>query len=208
MLGALSTSTYSFFLSSAITEPGASLTVGADHLPANQVGQIQLQSQLYSFWFRADGGGAFTESITIPLDIGIGDHLTSLCWGNSCRLHLPLTVVAPGTLPSPTGSSPTTNPSPSPTPTHAAFITLSPTCGRRGTSVTVRGFYFTLGQAEAVTFTDVTTMPEGSATVQSNGTFTRIFTVPLLAVIGNATVRVNGSNGLFSATFKVTLLSC
>jgi len=208
VLGALSTSTYSFFLSSAITEPGASLTVGADHLPANQVGQIQLQSQLYSFWFRADGGGAFTESITIPLDIGIGDHLLSLCWGNSCRLHLPLTVVAPGTLPSPTGSSPTTNPSPSPTPTHAAFITLSPTCGRRGTSVTVRGFYFTLGQAEAVTFTDVTTMPEGSATVQSNGTFTRIFTVPLLAVIGNATVRVNGSNGLFSATFKVTLLSC
>ena len=130
-------------------------------------------------------------------------------------MHLPLTVVAPGTLPSPTGSS---NPSPSgtskpgstpsPKPTHAAFITLSPTCGQRGTAVTVRGFYFTSGQAEAVTFTDDTTTPEGSATVPSNGTFTRIFTVPLRAVIGNTTVRVNGSNGLFSATFKVTLLSC
>ncbi len=159
VLGALSTSTYSFFLSSATTEPGASLTVGADRLPANQVGQIQLQSQLHSFWFRADGGGAFTESITIPLDIGIGDHLLSLCWGNSCRLHLPLTVVPPGTLPTATptansspsasgrpSSKPTTSPTPTsnpcPTPKSGAALTANPTTVVGGRSVTLSGTNF------------------------------------------------------------------
>ncbi len=102
-------------LSSQVVEPGSSLTLGATHLPANQAGEIHLQSELYTVSFSADANGSLTDAITIPLDIGIGGHHISLCWGGSCPLVLPLTVVAPGTLPSPTPSA-NASPSPSGTP--------------------------------------------------------------------------------------------
>jgi serine/threonine-protein kinase len=61
-------------LSSQVVEPGSILTVSAGHLPANQVGQIELLSQLYSFPFSADANGSVSLQITIPPDIGIGAH--------------------------------------------------------------------------------------------------------------------------------------
>ena len=213
----------SFSVSSLTTEPGATLTVSAARLPANQVGQIELQSQSNWFWFRAGVDGAFTESIDIPMDIGIGDHHLLLCWGNSCPLQLPLTVVATGTLSSPTpslGPSPTASgtpgarrtpgrsPSPgsSPKPSLAPYIARSPICGKGGTPVTVTGFHFTPGRTEAVTFNDIIPTSEGMATVASNGTFSRTFTVPSAAVPGSATIKVTGTNGTFSVPFRVPAL--
>ena len=112
-------------LSSRTVEPGEILTVTASHLPANQVGTVELLSQRYAFPFSADANGSLSRSITVPADIGIGAHHVLMCWDNSCPLRLPLTVVAPGTLPSPT-PSPNPSPSASATPGAAASPGKSP----------------------------------------------------------------------------------
>jgi len=92
-----------------IAVPGERVTVSASHLPVNQVGEIQLRSQLYTFPFRSDASGNLSQQIEIPLDIGIGGHHVLLCWSASCPVQAALIVVAPGTLPAPT---PSANPSP------------------------------------------------------------------------------------------------
>ena len=120
-------------LSSTIVEPGSILTVSATHLPANQAGEIHLLSELYTFSFSADASGSLTDAITIPLNIGIGGHHIYLCWGGSCPLVVPLTVVAPGTLP------PSPTPSASPSPTATRTPGRSPTPGASPTSETGGG---------------------------------------------------------------------
>jgi len=145
-------------LSSPMVEPGSILTVSAGHLPANQVGQIELLSQLYSFPFSADANGSVSQKITIPRDIGIGAHHVSVCWANSCPLRVALTVVAPVARRTPGGSpgpSPTANPTtsprptptptlnPCPTPTSGAALTANPTTVVGGRSVTLTGTNFT-----------------------------------------------------------------
>ena len=145
-------------LSSPMVEPGSILTVSAGHLPANQVGQIELLSQLYSFPFSADANGSVSQKITIPRDIGIGAHHVSVCWANSCPLRVALTVVAPVARRTPGGSprpsstpNPTTSPRPTPTPTlnpcptptSGAALTANPTTVVGGRSVTLTGTNFT-----------------------------------------------------------------
>jgi len=39
--------------------------------------------------------------------------------------------------------------------------------------------------------------------VASNGKFVKVVTIPLLALPGNATIRVTGSNGTFNKAFTV-----
>src|SRR4029077_16845318 len=58
----------------AITVPGGFVTVHATRLPANQVGEIHLMSQLYTFPFRANADGTLDDAIRIPDDIGVGNH--------------------------------------------------------------------------------------------------------------------------------------
>jgi Protein kinase domain len=149
-------------LSSPVVEPGSILTVSAGHLPANQVGQIELLSQLYSFPFSADANGSVSQQITIPRDIGIGAHHVSVCWANSCPLRVSFTVVAPVARRTPGGSpgpSPTPNPTtsprptprptptptsnPCPTPQSGATLTTNPTTVVGGRSVTLTGTNFT-----------------------------------------------------------------
>jgi hypothetical protein len=119
----------SFALSSQTVEPGSILTVSAAHLPPNQVGEIHLQSELYTFAFTADPNGSLADAIAIPLDIGIGGHHVSLCWDGSCPLVLPLRVVAPGTLPSPSSAPPSAvgNAGATPSPRTSARPGSSPT---------------------------------------------------------------------------------
>ena len=229
-------------LNPAITEPGGSVTVTATRVPANQVGQIVLRSQLLAFPFQAGVGGNVSEVITVPVDVGIGDHTVDLCWGGSCHVRRILHVVAPGTLPS---STPSTNPSPTasghptakpsagktptpgaspapksspgptptprrsptptPVPTPNPHITISPACGKANSSVAVAGFYFTAGQRENIDFIQgrTTTRVATGVLVGSSGRFVKAVTVPVLALPGNATIRVTGSNGPFTASFKV-----
>jgi tRNA A-37 threonylcarbamoyl transferase component Bud32 len=154
VLGELFTPTLA--LSSGIVEPGEILTVSATHLPANQAGHVELLSQLYTFPFTADGNGSVSQPITIPLDIGIGDHHVSMCWANSCPLRVALTVVAsvalrtPGGSPSPTANptisprpTPTSTSNPCPTPKSGAALTANPATVVGGRSVTLAGANFT-----------------------------------------------------------------
>jgi hypothetical protein len=120
-------------LSSSIVEPGEILTVTATHLPANQLGTVELLSELFTWPYGADANGSLSKSITIPDRIGIGDHHISVCWDNSCPLRAPLTVVAPGTLPSPTPSG-NSSPTASGTPVAKGTPGRSPSPGRSPTA--------------------------------------------------------------------------
>jgi len=241
----------------SIVAAGGSVIVTASHVPANQVGEIQLHSEVQVFVFRATSNGTVEEEITIPENTDVGMHVVRLCWEASCRAQANLRVVAPGTiLPTPAGASPTPSPSvspspgltptprrstpgpsarptsnptsnptrspspspkpspkpspiptpsPTPVPTPNPYITVSPSCGKAGASVTVSGFYFTPGQAENIDFRQglTTTRVFTGAVVASNGKFAKPITVPALALPGSATIRVTGSDGVFTAAFTV-----
>jgi hypothetical protein len=149
---------------------GESVVVDAVHLPANQVGEIRLQSQLHVFPFRADQVGVVSKEINVPSDIELGDHLISICWNGSCHAHTTLVVTSavsqttpgvstpspgstptstppssPGTRPTATPrASPTANPTPtsSPTPAQAPVISASPSSALVLTTVYVTGQHF------------------------------------------------------------------
>lgn len=106
-----------------LTVPGGRVGVHATHLPANQVGEVHLLSQLYTFPFRASAGGDLNTEIEIPIDIGIGGHHILLCWSGSCSVQAALQVVPPGTLPTP-------SPSASPSPTSTGNPTAKPIPGQ------------------------------------------------------------------------------
>ena len=115
---------------------GGTVTVTATHVPANQVGEIQLWSVVTTYPFRASANGDVSRDIVVPLDTELGNHVVKICWDNSCHKSAPLRVVAglaevqptpvpgstptphslPGPTPRPT-STPTSGPAPSPTPT-------------------------------------------------------------------------------------------
>jgi serine/threonine protein kinase len=106
---------------------GDSIVVTANHVPANQVGEVQLWSQLRITRFRAGSDGTVQVTISIPLEIGIGYHLVKICWSGTCHAQATLQVLSPVALattpvangtPEPSGSptsSPTTTPNSTPT---------------------------------------------------------------------------------------------
>ena len=123
-------------LDPTIAVPGDTVTVIASRLPANQSGQVQLNSEeTYFFAFQADGRGDVRQPIVIPGSITNGNHLVRLCWAGLCPLQTPLRVVAPEANPSVT---PSANPSPSPSvsgkPASTPTARRSPTPGATVTS--------------------------------------------------------------------------
>jgi serine/threonine-protein kinase len=107
----------SLVLSVSVARPGDSITLGATHLPANQVGTIEFQSAPATIGaFQADRYGVANQQVTIPRDATPGGHVVSLCWNGSCPASQRLTVLEP--TPSPTPSpTPTATPTPTPSPT-------------------------------------------------------------------------------------------
>jgi hypothetical protein len=103
--------------------PGESVVVTASHVPANQAGQIELHSTLRTYAFRADGNGNVAQDITVPLNVGFGDHLVYVCWNGSCHAHTTLTVVSRVALAS---ATPDANPSPGATPSASGAPGSSP----------------------------------------------------------------------------------
>jgi len=133
-------------LSPATVRAGDQVVVTARHVPANQAGEIQLRSAVYSFPFRSNRNGDVTAMLTVPGDTPIGDHTVRICWNGGCHAQATLHVVtavalvgptatpslAPGQSPSPAGGtskppsaapsggstpSPSRAPSPQPSPT-------------------------------------------------------------------------------------------
>ena len=95
--------------------PADTIVLTADHLPANQAGQIELHSIVRTYGFRADASGVVNTNVTLPRDMELGDHIVKICWNNACRQQLVLHVVA-----SVAAASPTASPSPSPSPSSTA----------------------------------------------------------------------------------------
>jgi len=93
--------------------PGQQVRVSATHVPANQLGTIELHSIIRTFPFRADAGGRVDTYIQVPREIALGDHTVSLCWNSACHVTAPLRVTS-GTglvLPTPAGNfSPNASP--------------------------------------------------------------------------------------------------
>ena len=117
-------------ISPSTVAAGGRVLVTADRVPANQVGEIQLHSQVQLFAFRASPTGKVSREIVVPQATAPGDHIVQLCWDSTCRAHQTLHVVAAGTvLPAP-GASPPVTPSAGTSPTPGA----SPIPGQTPTS--------------------------------------------------------------------------
>jgi Protein kinase domain len=98
--------------------PGGTVAVSATHVPAGQVGEIQLWSILRRTPFRADSNGDVSVDISVPHDIALGDHIVKICWSGTCHKQAPLLVVSEVALaPTPVATSaPQTTPGVTPTP--------------------------------------------------------------------------------------------
>jgi serine/threonine-protein kinase len=123
---------------------GDIVTVSATHVPANQVGEIQLWSVVHTYPFRASADGDVSVGISVPRDVALGDHTVKICWSNACHKQTPLRVVSgvaevpstpvanatpsPGQHSSPTpGSSPLPGSTPTAQPTSGGGSTPQPT---------------------------------------------------------------------------------
>jgi protein kinase-like protein len=125
-------------LSSSTVAPGEDVVVSATRVPANQAGEIQLHSVIHTFPFKASASGNVAIDITVPRDIGFGDHLVALCYNAGCHAQKTLHVVSRVAFASPTtignvtpGTTPTVNASPTagstPRPTSTPGSTPTPT---------------------------------------------------------------------------------
>src|SRR5258708_21499323 len=93
-------------ISPSTVAAGGRVLVTADRVPANQVGEIQLHSQVQLFAFRASPTGKVSREIVVPQATAPGDHIVQLCWDSTCRAHQTLHVVAPATGPPPPPAGP------------------------------------------------------------------------------------------------------
>jgi serine/threonine-protein kinase len=204
-------------LSPSTVAAGGIVVVTAAHVPANQDVEIQLLSTIHTFPFHTGAGSNLTASITVPRNIGAGDHTVKICWASACyasaalRVFEPVAAVitSPGTTPTGT-SAPTTNPtsaptrgptpsaapaaSPSPTPTPTPIASPTPTPSPSplpARSITLSSTHFNLlGGSTTVTGSNFS--PGTTATI----TFTR----------GGTTKQVTapvGSSGAFTQTLSV-----
>ncbi len=168
-------------LSSATVPAGGVLTVSANHLPANQSGDIQLLSILHSFPYTADDFGNVSLQITVPADSAIGDHTISVCWSGSCHAHATLHVTAALPSPSPTPSPVATRPS----------ITLSAATVRAGGLLTVSGRNFDPSKTAALDIYQSSAphaLVSQPVAVRSDGSFVAIVRVPSVIKPGAAEI--------------------
>lgn len=213
--------------------PGENVAVTASHLPANQLGEIQLHSTLHTYAFRADRSGDLATDITIPLGTGFGDHLVEICWNGTCHVHTTLRVVsrvalasdtpianvtatpsqspAPGITPTPgptaTPTS-TSTPKPTPTQTHSPAISVSPSSAVAGvTTITVAGGYFDPYSAVTIKVYDPSTtvaQTENAATGSAGG-FQKAFLIQVTDLPGSARiVACDAKNLCASTTLSIT----
>src|SRR5438309_3408649 len=114
---------------------GETVAVTATHVPANQVGEIQLWSVVHTYPFRADGSGNVSLQMTVPYDVALGDHIVKICWSNSCHKEAPLRVVSGVAEIQPTpAANQTPTPGVTPRPTPTAGSTSTPTAHPTPTS--------------------------------------------------------------------------
>jgi Protein kinase domain len=210
-------------LSASTVTAGDTVVVNASHLPANQNGEIELLSTLHTFPFHAGPNGNVSVPITVPRNIGAGDHMVKICWGSSCRASATLHVIEPvasvtpssGTTPTPSAlASPTSRPTASPTapqtpPSSPPARSLALSSGHikilTGT-MTVKGFNFSPGKTATLTFIQgtVTNKNVSAGVVGADGTFLQTYTIPATAIVGSAYIRACDVSACVYASISVT----
>jgi len=118
-------------LSPGTVVAGDTVVVSANHLPPNEVGEVQLWSVLRRVAFRADGNGDVSASLGIPRDIELGDHHVRICWRGVCHAEQVLHVVSPAAF---VTATPITSPSAASGPSATPSTTSSPRPGSTPTS--------------------------------------------------------------------------
>jgi hypothetical protein len=184
---------------------GDSILVTASNLPANQVGEIRLHSELRVFPFHADSYGNIRQYIGVPPDAGIGGHTIQLCWASVCHLTVtlqvlePTAVASPSEAPSPTAAAGTPSPAPEPS------ISVPSISRTRGFIVTFHNFH--LGTWTVNVIQGSKSAVAGSARVPESVTYEQSFTTPQPVVsFVDAYVYVcpnTGGSCLRSATVRV-----
>lgn len=178
-------------LSSTSVVPGESLVIGVSNVPANQAGEIQLWSTLSTYQFQADANGEVSITITVPTDIGVGDHQVKVCWAGTCHAESTLKVLMGIPTPSPSPSaSPSATPSRSPSPAPRALALSSGHIRVKTGTLSVYGQHFTPRAGVAVSFSQgQNTAIVGTTTAGPDGTFLVTFTIPPWAVVGPAAIK-------------------
>jgi len=190
-------------VSPATVAAGNDVLVTASHLPANQSGEIRLFSPVHTFPFQADSSGNVRVTITIPPDIGIGDHTVHICWASVCRVSTTLHVLEPGAVVTP---SPTSPPSPGPTPTPAPKFSVTLLSVSASGNFTVRLLNFAAGTPAAlVVFQKETPHFAGNVTVTSSDMRATVRTPPgIQAGLPAYVVACNNVNGPCDTSPPVT----
>jgi serine/threonine-protein kinase len=183
-------------LSSSTVAPGASLVITASNAPANQAGEIQISANnTRTFAFQSDSNGDIALTITVPRDIGAGDHLVKICWAGSCHAQATLKVTAAVTT-----QTPSRGPTPSATPSPVRTLVAPATVKVKTGTITVTGRGFTPAANVTVYFTQgQTTTMERTLPAASDGSLSVTFTIPSWAVVGPASVRACDSACAFSS---------
>jgi hypothetical protein len=178
-------------LSSTSVVPGESLVIGVSNVPANQAGEIQLWRTLSTYQFQADANGEVSITITVPTDIGVGDHQVKVCWAGTCHAESTLKVLMGIPTPSPSPSaSPSATPSRSPSPAPRALALSSGHIRVKTGTLSVYGQHFTPRAGVAVSFSQgQNTAIVGTTTAGPDGTFLVTFTIPPWAVVGPAAIK-------------------
>ena len=222
-------------LSSTTVTAGDSVVVSADYVPPDQLGRIELWSARYTFPFLADARGHVNVTITVPVDIGAGDHQVKVCWNGACRAEQTLQVMERVASTSPTPSpSPSQSPSPSPSPSARPSPIASPAPIRSPSPIpstapgrslalssghiqilignmTVKGFRFAPGRTVILTFVQesapTTDKEVATGIVASDGTFFLNYTIPATAHVGIAYVKACDPIACAFASINVTAAS-
>jgi len=202
-------------LSVSTVSPGGRVVVSISRMPANQSGEVQLHSRLYVFPFQAGGNGQAQVDMTIPYDVGVGDHEVDVCWNGACHghavLHVTTLYVLPTARPLETPSAyPTPSATPSPsavrTPTPAvASLALSTGPFERTVPFTVYGLHFPSKQTVTVSLVQgASDHYLTTTTTTGQGTFLAQVTLPSSTSLGLAAVRACAGSVCAYATFTVS----
>jgi hypothetical protein len=194
-------------LSASTVRAGDTVVVNARHLPANQIGEVQLLSVLHTFAFHANATGDVSLPILIPKTVGAGDHTVRLCWGSSCRLSKTLHVIEPvALLTASPGSTPSTAPGASPTPQARSLALSSGHITLLTGTMSVKGFNYSPSKSVVVTFiqSPATNQTVATVAVGADGTFLTSYKIPATAVLGPATLRACDINGCAFASITVS----
>ena len=195
-------------LSSSTVAPGEDLVIVATHVPANVNGQIELNSTLHTFPFHADGSGSVSLPITVPRDIGFGDHLVKLCYSGSCHaqqtLHVTLRAASATPSSNPTASASATPHPASPSPTSSTpTISILKYYVKPGDAETVGGQHFP-GSSAVIYFVQGKNEVQLATAPLAGGQFTTTVRIPSSATTGAAAIRACYSGGCAFATISVT----